>query len=219
MGGFEWRQRQRITGHESDVYSVDFSPNCRLLAAASNDAPIYIWDVYGQGKSPPRATLKLTKENQQKLWQQLAASDAAVGFQAVCELIGRPNEAVAILKEGWNNLPRAAPQQMRQWIKDLDSIEYKVRKTATAELDVFALQEDLLRKALEQAGTLEVRQRLEDILRRQEPQRLRNTRMLEVLERLGTAQARQLIQGLLSQTDSKELSAEAAASLRRLKQR
>ena len=78
--------------------------------------------------------------------------------------------------------------------------------------------EDLLQKAHEQAASLEVRQRLEQILQRLDPQRLRRIRLLEVLERLGTPQARQFLQTLADQSEDRQLSREAAAGLKRIQQ-
>jgi hypothetical protein len=88
------------------------------------------------------------------------AADTAPAFQAVCELIGRPNEAVPLLQDGWKKLPRTTPKQMQQWVQELDSNQFAFRKNAATELERFAFgHEDLLRKALQDATSLEVRQR------------------------------------------------------------
>jgi WD40 repeat protein len=212
-------ERGRIAGHESQINALDFSPNGKLLAAASCEAPVYIWDVFGLEKAKGNPAL-ITQTDRDKLWHNLAATDAAIGFQAICELVARPDEAVTLLKDGWMNLPRATPMQMQKWVEDLNSNQFAVRKSATAELDRFAFAHgDLLHKALEQAGSLEVRQRLEAILRRLDPERLRLKRMLEVLERLGTAQPPQFLKALAAQTEDTELAREAAKGLKRLEKR
>jgi hypothetical protein len=209
-------ERGRITGHDAYVFHLDFSPNGRVLAAASNDAPVYIWDAY----APPNLKLtsgKLLKQDREKLWQALADTDAAVGFQAICELIAHPSEASAILEGGWKQLPRATPKQMRAWADDLSSDQFTVRKTATTELERFAAaHEDLLRDALKQAGSLEARQRLEKILGRINPEGLRRSRMLEVLEQLHTAPARRFLQALAEQNEDTAMAREATAGLGRL---
>ena len=41
------RQRQRFVGHESAIQSLAFSPDGRLLAASSTEAPVYVWDLSG----------------------------------------------------------------------------------------------------------------------------------------------------------------------------
>lgn len=198
-------ERGRIQGHKSSVDSVDFSPNGRLLVAASDDAPILLWDVYALEKSKLPAKL-LSKEDKDKLWQQLASDDAVKAFQAVCDLIARPEEAVALLQDRWQRVPRATAQQMQKWIEDLDSNQFSVRQKAQAELERYlAGHEMLLTKALDKTNTLELRRRLEGILNRLHPERLRRTRMLEVLERIGTGPARQFLQTLAGQTVDSEM--------------
>jgi WD40 repeat protein len=59
-------ERARIAGHEAPVYSVDFSPEGNSLAAASNDAPVYLWNVYTKLDA---ASGKLSKEDRDNLWQ------------------------------------------------------------------------------------------------------------------------------------------------------
>jgi WD40 repeat protein len=209
------QERHNFKGHASLIQAVDFSSDGWYLGAASTDAPIYIWDVYGK-EARRGVQVPLAQANRARLWQQLTA-DTAPAFQAVCELIARPNEAVPLLQDGWKRLPRTTPKQIQQWVQDLDSNQFTVRKNAAAELERFAFgHEELLRKSLQDAGSLEVRQRLELILQRLDPQRLRLGRMLEVLEWLGTPQARQFLQTLVAQTEDPALSREAAASLKRL---
>jgi hypothetical protein len=209
-------ERRRITGHKERVHSLALSPNGRLLAAASSDAPIFTWDVYALDR--PRATIeKLSQKVREDLWRRLADTDGAAAFQAICELIAHPAEAVALAESGWKQALRAPVQQIEKWIGDLDSVQFAVRKNATSELERFVTgHEKLLRKALDQATTLEVRQRLENILGRPNPERLRRGRMLEVLEQVATAPARQLMRTFADQTEDAQLAADAKTSLRRL---
>ncbi len=114
-------------GMRRDVVALHFSPAGRLLAAASSDAPVYLWDVYSLKKPQPART-SLDLEDRQKLWLTLAETDAAKAFQAVCELIGRPDEAVALFADEWKRLPRTTAQQMLKWVEDLSSAQFAVRK-------------------------------------------------------------------------------------------
>ena len=183
------KERGRFAGHKERVISIAFSPDGCYLAASSRDAPVFIWDVYGRETTkPPTAVLR--KEERQTLWQRLADADSAVAFKAICELIIRPNEAVSLLDDGWKQSPRIPAKQIEKWVDDLDSDKFAVRNSATTELERFVTgHEELLRKALEKTGSLETRQRLENILGRLNPERLRRSRMLEVLEQIGNAQA------------------------------
>jgi hypothetical protein len=208
-------ERGKIEGHRSEIWGVDFSRNGRYLAATSFDAPIYIWDSYAVHKSAYPADL--AKADQDQLWRLLAAMDAAKAFRAICELIARPAEAVPIIEKGWRSIPRVTAQQIKKWIEDLDSPQFSVRDKAGAELQIHGfMHEALLRQARDKASSLELRRRLDQILDRQDPEKLRRTRMLEVLERVGTGEVRRLLQSLAEQTEDAELSREASAGLNRL---
>jgi len=208
-------ERGRIVGHDGPIYSVDFSPNGSLLAVASSDAPIYLWNPYSIKNQYP--STKLAKDDREKLWRNLADLDATIAFQAICELITRPGEAVTLLQAEWTRLPKATPQQMHKWVEDLNSDQFRVRKAATVAIERFtAGHEDLLREALKDAGSLEVRQRLERILGRLDPQRLRNSRMLEVLEQIRNDPARQFLRALAEQKEDTAMAREAAAGLKRV---
>ena len=117
----------RIPGHESTTYSMAFSPDGRFLAAASGDAPVYIWDVYGRETTKP-PTVKLSKQDTQILWRQLADTDSAVAFKAICELIIRPSDAVPLLADGWRLSPRMPAKQIEKWVEDLDNDKFAVRE-------------------------------------------------------------------------------------------
>jgi WD40 repeat protein len=209
-------QRAPIRGHKSRVWSVDFTQNGRLLGASSMDAPVYIWDIYALQK-PQLLGVKLLKEEQVQLWQSLADTDATKAFQAICELVARPTEAVPILETGWKTLPRVSTQQMQKWIEDLDSAQFSVRDKAAAEIKTYgAAHEVLLRQARDKAPSLELRRRLDSILERQDPEKLRRTRMLEVLERIGTGSARRFLQELAGQSEDGALAQEAAWGLKRM---
>jgi RNA polymerase sigma factor (sigma-70 family) len=211
------KERCRFTGHDTAVFSLDFSPDGALLAAASRDIPIFLWNVYGSQKL---ANGNLSYDAAKQLWQQLADSDAALAFKAICDLIARPNEAVILLENAWKALPRATEKQMRQWVEDLNSEQFAVRKSASEELVRFAANhEDMLRETLQKANSLEARQRLEQILARIEPERVRRGRMLEVLEQLPTPEARRFLQTLTEQREDTILAREAAAGLKRLAER
>jgi RNA polymerase sigma factor (sigma-70 family) len=208
------KERFVFTGHDAAVFSMDFSADGALLAAASRDVPIYLWSVYGLQKSIEG---NLTYDVRKQFWQQLADPDAGLAFKAICELIAHKNEAVTLLEEAWKGMPRATEKQTRQWVEALSSEQFAVRKSATDNLILSAVNhEDYLRQALQKANSLEARQRLENILGRIEPERLRHGRMLEVLEQLRTPEARRFLQTLAEQKEDTVLAREAAAGLKRL---
>jgi WD40 repeat protein len=209
-------ERRKLLGHESFIESVDFSPDDRLLAAASNDAPAFIWDSYSLELSQGS---KLGSKGTAVLWQYLADADGAAAFDAVCIFVSRP-DTVAVLSNGWKSRPHATAEQMRAWIRDLNSKSFIVRQKAGAQLERFTTgHEELLKRASVESASLEVRQHLEQLLTRLNPERLRRTRMLEVLEHVKNAAARQFLHELAAQTEDEPLAREAGESLQRLGQR
>src|SRR5262249_43555777 len=76
-------------------------------------------------------------------------------------IAGRPRDYDAFVKKQ----PKASAEQIAAWIIDLDSNEFTVRTKATDELRKHVLQAaPALEKALNDKPSLEVRQRIEDLL-------------------------------------------------------
>src|SRR4029077_16299399 len=80
------QERGRIIGHQDRVFSMDLSPNGRFLAAASADAPVYLWDIYAV-RRPQSPGATLTTADRDRLWQRLGDTGAAEAFASMCELI------------------------------------------------------------------------------------------------------------------------------------
>lgn len=209
-------ERRRLIGHEGYVESLDFSPDGRLLAAASSDAPAFLWESYGLEGSPGAKRSSLSPA---ALWQRLGDTEAAAGFDALCILTHRP-DAVTILRDGWKSRPRATAEQMRGWIHDLDSKQFKTREKAGVELERLVVgHEEMLRKAAEQSGSPEVRRHLERLLAHMNPERLRRARMVEVLEQVRSDAARSFLGELAVQSEDVVLAREAGESVQRLARR
>jgi hypothetical protein len=160
-----------------------------------------LWKVFPK-PSAGSGPAELTNDERAKLWNTLADADAAAAFQAMCQLLARPAEAVSVLEAAWKRQPRATAKQMHKWLEDLYSDDDAIRATAQKELQRFASgHKDLLRQALKETGALAVRQRLEKILDGPDAEYLRRTRMVEILEQLHTPAARQFLQALAEQKE------------------
>lgn len=68
----------------------------RVIAAASPEAPVYLWDVVGDRTGNVSQWNSATDDTR---WAELCESDAAVAFQSLRQLWSHPAEAVAFLKE------------------------------------------------------------------------------------------------------------------------
>ncbi len=210
------RERRRIVGHEAPVHSIAFAPDGRVLAAASDDAPTYIWAVYGTRPGGP-----LSEGERARLWEDLASVDAEEGYRAVCRLVADPAGAAGLLRERLKPVPAAEEEQVRRWLKDLDSPRFATRQRAADELAKVAdAAASLLRKAEDDAAlSAEVRKRLRAILAELEspaPERLRQSRALEVLEAVRTPEARQVLEALARGAAGARVTREAKEALDRL---
>jgi hypothetical protein len=112
------------------------------------------------------------------------------------------------------------PQHVLRLIADLDSAQFAVREKATAELEKFGetVRTPLLNRLAEQPN-LEVRRRIETLLRKAEqpsPESLRALRAVEVLEHIGSSEAKRVLQALAQGPAGSRLTMEAQASFDRL---
>jgi RNA polymerase sigma factor (sigma-70 family) len=214
------RERHRFLGHEAVIQSVAFAPDGRTLASSSPDAPAYVWDVTG---SAGRSAAPPTAADLERAWGDVAGEDAAAAFRAVHRFAAAPDRTVPFLRERLKPASPIDADHVRQVVKQLDDPSFAVRQKAAAELDALADHaEPLLRQAVREVTSAEVRQRLEQALTRVDrmtPEALRTVRAVEVLERIGTPEARQLLAELAKGDPKARLTREAAAALGRLERR
>ena len=108
-----------------------------------------------------------------------------------------------------------------QWIRDLDSTNFKKRAAAAKELDKLGeLAIPALQKALAERPSLEIRRRLEPMLDELTgsiltPEQIRVVRAIEVLDKIGTPEARQVLERLASGAAGSLTTRQAQAALER----
>ncbi len=199
------KERRRVRGHESAVYHVAFSADGRYLASVSQEAPVYVWDVYG-----------VPRENA----RDLGDADAVAAFSAVRRLIASPGEAVAAVRPFLRPAKPADAEGVKRLLRALDSDDFAEREKATTELAKRVQEiEPQLRKELAETTSVEMRRRLEEILQRKvqaSPERLREARALEVLEQVRTPEARKLLEELAAGAPEAGLTRDAKATLQRV---
>lgn len=144
-------------------------------------------------------------------------------YQAIGTLVVAPEQAVALVKERLRPVPEPNVQQIIPWITDLDSNQFAVREKATEELEQLGKRaEPALRKKLAEKPSVEVRQRIEQLLSKIEQltsEALRTLRAVEVLESIGSPQAKKVLGTLAKGAKGFRLTTEAQASLNRLGKR
>jgi hypothetical protein len=194
------KERGRLRGHRNDVTSLAFSADGRFLVSGSKDSTALVWDLRGRPPARPLSPRELESR-----WDDLAGRDAVRAYQALRCLAAVPGQAVPFVKERLRP-PDSDEARLRRrierWVADLDSGRYAVRQQASAALaNLGELAGPALRQALEGRPSLEVRQRIEQLLQRlggpvTAPERLRSMRALELLEAIAAPEARQVLEAL-----------------------
>jgi hypothetical protein len=177
------------------VYSVKFSPDGAILAAAMSDGSLVLWDMAptNEGK---QQRVELSKEEFDARWSELSDINARKAYRAMCGLIRSPQQTVGFLEQ---HLPPVAwidRQRLAQLIADLDSDRFAVRGNARKALEAMGdLAEKALRQTLAERPSLEMRRQIEALLEKRrgpitQPETLRALRAVAVLEDIGTPEAR-----------------------------
>jgi RNA polymerase sigma factor (sigma-70 family) len=205
------KEIRTIAGMQGSVPSLAFAPDGRTLASGGGDSTILLWDLAAGTKGG-----KLTAAALDGLWADLAG-DAGKADRALWALARAPQQTVPFLKEALRPAPPADAQQIAKLVGELDDKNFQVRDQAVRALEELgAAAEAALRKAVEGKITLEVRQRLEQILAKRDKETVRQLRAVEVLEMIGTAEARQALEGVAKSTPNPRVAEAAGAALRRL---
>ncbi len=198
--------------HGGEVLAVAFDPTGLRIVASSPEAPIYVWDLLGE---PGR----WKSENTQLIWTNLASGDPKTGFAAIRLLRANPAEAIAFLRERMQAPAVPAKDVVARLIKQLDSPQFAERENAQKELANMAeMVATELAEAIKGNVTVEVRERLEKVLKSLEtmtPDRLRHVRACEVLEGIATPEALKLLRTWTAGPDGSRLTIEARESLER----
>jgi WD40 repeat protein len=210
-----------LRGHTGAVSCVAFSPDGLTLASASQDNTVKLWTL--PTAQPRERKADGAPTDPKGLWTALADEDAGQAYRAMGTLVGVPDEAVRLVKERLR--PAASPndRDVARWIADLGADQFAVREKATEELErVGDLAGPALRTKLADKPSLEVRQRIDQLLTRiarPSPSSLRDLRAVELLEIVGGVEAKKVLETLASGAEGARLTEEARASLARLNKR
>ncbi len=216
------REVGRLEGHEGGVASLLFTRDGKHLISGGTDTTALTWDLDRLTQSPPATRLKA--EEREALWADLAGKDATRAFTAIRKLCASPEGAVGLLKERLRPTRPVDPRRLARLVADLQSDEFASRRKAQTELEGLGeLASAALRKALADDPPLDLRQRLERLLKRAEkgplPGQMRELRGVEVLELIGSKAARQVLDDLAGGAPGTRLTRQAGGAARRLASR
>jgi hypothetical protein len=195
------------------------------VVSGHEKASVLVWDATAQRTDVPLPAQRLTPQQQETLWNDLADANAGKAHQAVWALVAAPAQAVPLLQTRLQPTAPADPQKLARWLADLDSTEFDVREQATLELEKLGDSAvPALKKALADNPPLEARRRLEQVLDKlagasPSLEVLRDLRAVAVLEHIGTKESQQLLQKLAQGAVGARLTRDAQAALERLARR
>ena len=211
------RQIRRIKGLGGDLSALAFSPDGRRLVAGLADTTILVWDI-----APPTAmAVSLDADGAAKAWVDLAG-DARKAFAARNALVSSPKVALAMLKQRLRPATSPDAARLSRLIAELGSDQFAVRQKAQKALDDMGeLAKGAYERTLAEKPSLEVRQRIEGLLKKlrgpiTRREKLQALQAVAVLEDIATPEARQFLETLAGGAPGARETEEAGASLRRL---
>lgn len=210
-----------LQGHRGMVTSVIFSNDSCQLLSASSDTTMLVWNL---NRFIPLQATPLDETGFVKLWKDLAEQDAVKACQAIHRLAGQPDAARWLGKQIAEKAVILKPEQIKEWITQLNSSQFNVREEATRQLIKHSVQ---ARAALKVANahppSTEVKRRLEHILTAVRENNglsdnpLQTTRAIEALEINGSWDALKELEQLGERKDT--IGSEARDASMRLRHR
>ncbi len=203
--------------HAGEMTGLEFAPDGRTLAAASKEAPIYLWDVAGGLAGAVPAWNPAAADH---VWEDLAA-DPVKAFAAIRLLRSHPANALPFLRDR-AKLPTALDATtLKKLFADLASEDFKTREKAT---ELLAEQGEgiltTLDAELARTESPEARARITSLIKRLDTPTLRRQRLIrivEAVEGMGTAEAKSLLGAWADGSAGRTLAEEAKTALARLK--
>ncbi len=191
------------------------------LAARSPLESIDPAALHGVWRIADREQTPLSDKEMERCWEELT-DDPGKAYVAECRLILGGEKAVTYLCHKLQPAAAVDAEKLARLLADLESKRFADRERATGELSKFGpLAEGVLRKALDEKPTLELRRRIEPLLEKldtmRSPERLREWRGVEVLEQVRTPAARQHLRKLAGGAPGAFLTRQATTALAGMK--
>jgi WD40 repeat protein len=211
------KRQQTFAHHNAEVRCVAFSPDGKTLASGSGDHTILVWDCTGSIRDVTPIADPSAKELDE-WWNALADDHAKVARNAMAEFVRRPTSATRFLGDRLKPATSPDPKKIAAMVLDLSSPNFATREAATdalVQMGEIALL--TLSKALDAEAELETSRRLKEIVRRATNISYRTLRAIAVLEEIADDGAVRVLESLSKGAAESRQTAEAQATLRRLR--
>jgi Tol biopolymer transport system component len=206
-----------LVGHAGSIYSLVWSSDGKMLASVNGVHTVLIWAVR---KAPDEPFIDLKLPQLESYWIDLTSDDSTKAYKAIRALAQGGKSVVSFLANRLKPVAPPDPNHISRLIDALDDNQFSIRQGATDELEKLGeLAEPALRRSLSNNPSLEIRKRLDGLVKKLDSlssERLRTLRAIMVLEYIGTPMARQVLESLATGARESRLTQEAKASLGRL---
>jgi WD40 repeat protein len=211
---------------KSCTEKVVFAPDGKTAACKTLEGGALIWDLSGRRAGEVWRD-QLSDKELERLWAELASTDAAVAHRAIWRLLAGKNKGLPFLRRHIRAVPFLTAEKLKELIDGLDSDSFEERERASRAL---AEQRERAKPALlatvAQSRSLEQRRRAADLLAALPKSahflpasQLRLVRAIEVLEHVGGQEAQKVLEVLAEDAAGRVVTGQARAALQRLRRR
>jgi WD40 repeat protein len=214
-------------GHIGEATAVTFHPTGRIVISGGRDATLLVWDATCLGQNGKLPDVKpVDAATLDTLWKGMASDNNAQGNTAMWSMMAAKDAADWLEKS--KKIFLENPEKIKKYMEDLNSDKFKEREAANQALANYGRWvEGVLKRALDNPPSEEVRQRVDKLLGRLEgkdsislqQERLRVRRAIEMLEQSATPGSRGLLQKLAAGAAEDDLRDMAQSAVERLGKR
>ncbi|MDX1961574.1 MAG: WD40 repeat domain-containing protein [Pirellulales bacterium] len=217
---------------ELAVVSLDQQPPIKITACRAQGLNVVC--AYADGTAanwqiPDNALAEIAPpppqlpEERESWWRDLGGADSTKAFLALNRLAAYPDTTVPLVaaKLEFGELDQTLPNRVDQLVQQLDAPEFVIRERATREIESLGEPAEVyIEAALKEAKSLEVKARLEILLREARksatllnPAEMQTYRAIWLLERINTLEAREQLKRIASDSATPKLRELAKKSL------